>query len=42
VDNVAIEVDDLAQRVNQIATDLRFALHRDFPDPQRRSRAERF
>jgi hypothetical protein len=35
-------IEELHSRVNQVATDVRFALYRDFPDPQRRRGAERF
>jgi Family of unknown function (DUF6614) len=35
-------IEELHARVNQVATDLRFALYRDFPDPQRRRGEERF
>ena len=35
-------IEELHARVNQVATDARFALYRDFPDPQRRRGAERF
>ena len=35
-------IEELHARVNQVATDVRFALYRDFPDPQRRRGAERF
>ena len=35
-------IEELHARVNQVATDVRFALYRDFPDPHRRRGAERF
>ena len=35
-------IEELHARENQVATDVRFALYRDFPDPQRRRGAERF
>jgi hypothetical protein len=35
-------LEELHARVNQVATDVRFALYRDFPDPHRRRGAERF
>lgn len=35
-------IEELHARVNQVARDVRFALYRDFPDPQRRRGAERF
>jgi len=35
-------VEELHARVNQVATDVRFALYRDFPDPHRKRGAERF
>jgi hypothetical protein len=35
-------IEELHARVNQVVTDLRFALYRDFPDPHRRRGAERF
>lgn len=35
-------VEELHARVNQVATNLRFALYRDFPDPHRGRGQERF
>jgi len=35
-------IEELHARVNQVACDVRFALYRDFPDPQRRRGGERF
>jgi len=35
-------IEELHARVNQVASDVRFALYRDFPDPHRVRGAERF
>jgi hypothetical protein len=35
-------IEELHVKVNQLATDVRFALYRDFPDPQRHRGQERF
>ena len=35
-------IEELHAAVNQVARNLRFALYRDFPDPQRTRSAERF